>query len=175
MLKRHVLPKAFDSNGFEAKKKDYSLCQYYSLYLAETVGFTRIASRSAVLGSPSGRLRTTRCSEVRRTSELTLVPFRVRIPTITDKENEGKLCFSSFSLAETVGFEPTVPRRYTAFRVRLVITTSIRLLIRLCRHRFRRTDKSDFIIFSCLFQGLSDAADEILIVTLPERSFNCRH
>ena len=40
-----------------------------------------------------------------------------------------------FSLAETVGFEPTVPREYTAFRVRLVIATSIRLLICFCRRR----------------------------------------
>ena len=32
-----------------------------------------------------------------------------------------------------MGFEPTVPREYTAFRVRLVITTSIRLLIHFCR------------------------------------------
>jgi hypothetical protein len=29
--------------------------------------------------------------------------------------------------AETVGFEPTCPKRTTAFRVRLVMTTSIRL------------------------------------------------
>ena len=92
-------------------------------------------------------------------------------PNDSDNANGEWLCHSPFALAETVGFEPTVPRRYTAFRVRLVITTSIRLLIPLCR----RTDKSDFIIFSCLFQGLSDAADEILIVTLPERLFRCRH
>ena len=74
----------------------------------------------------------------------TAMPFRVRIPSVSDNENEDGLSPSSFSLAETVGFEPTVPRRYTAFRVRLVITTSIRLHIRLSQ----RTDKSDFNIFT---------------------------
>ena len=46
------------------------------------------------------------------------------------KTQKPIVCFrrlSAFLCAETVGFEPTCPRRANAFRVRPVMTTSIRL------------------------------------------------
>ena len=46
------------------------------------------------------------------------------------EKRKNSLLHRGCLMAERVGFEPTVPERYTAFRVQLVMTTSISLLKR---------------------------------------------
>ena len=83
--------------------------------LAESQGFSCIASQSTGLVSPFCRLQPARCEISHRDISLTLAPFRVRIPFFISVYNKRPSFRTGVSLAESQGFEPWVLLRTQHF------------------------------------------------------------
>ena len=111
------------------------------IYLVEDMGLMQIASDLPLCASPLGRLGPFPTRQFTELSRFTLTPFRVRIPSHQMKVGHK----APLSFGGEGGIRTHVPLRTTAFRVRLVMTTSILLrVLNTCKYnRIEHSSQGD--------------------------------